>query len=338
MRLISVAAAVLSVAISAGAASTRDLERPPITLLVYGLDGWVWRADVDGSDRARVTRGSYPVISPDGHWVAFMRQTRTRDVWELRVAAVDGRTRRLVRRGHGMSYAWLPDSERLLIHDAGTGVLLADRRGGAVTRLAPQRVPGAGAINVVTVAHEATFVVFDRRNTQRSDIFAVPVGGGTERQLTIDGNSLAAVAGPELIAFTRYVTGRAPHQELWLMQPDGTNQRRLSKAAAYAALWSADGRRLIAQSISATFSGGWFGRIWALDVGTGVARPLYRRQIEGLHPAGLSRDGRRVLAVRGCVAWGTAGKKTPGIIETVPAGGGKPRTLVRGPCHASWNA
>jgi hypothetical protein len=337
MRLISVAAAVLLVGISAGAASTHDLERPPITVLVYGLDGWVWRADVDGSDRVRVTRGFYPEISPDGHWVAFTRQ-RTRDVWELHVAAVDGRTRRLVRRGHRASYAWLPDSARLLIHDGRTGVLIADRSGGAVTRLARQVVSAAGAINSVSVAPDATFVVFDRRNTRRSGLFAVPVGGGPERQLTVDGNSLAAVAGPESIAFTRYVTGRAPHQEVWLMQPDGTNQRRLSKAAAYAALWSADGRRLIAQSISGTFSGGWFGRIWALDAGTGAARPLYRRQLEGLHPAGLSRDGRRVLAVRGCVAWGTAGKTTPGMIETVSIDGGKPRTLVRGPCHASWNA
>jgi hypothetical protein len=42
--------------------------------------------------------------------------------------------------------------------------------------------------------------------------------------------------------------------------------------------------------------------------------------------------------VRGCVAWGTAGKTTPGMIETVSIDGGKPRTLVRGPCHASWNA
>ena len=338
MRFISVAAAVLLVAISAGAASTHGVERPPITVLVYGLDGWVWRAGVDGSDRARVTRGSYPEISPDGHWVAFMRRTRTRYVWELCVAAVDGRTRRLVRRGNVASYAWLPDSERLLIHDTSMGVLIAGRRGGAVARLARQFLPAAGAINSATIAHDATYVVFDRRNTQRSDIFAVPVGGGTERQLTVDGNSLAALAGPESIAFTRYVTGRAPHEELWLMEPDGTNQRRLSKAAALPALWSADGRRLIAQSISGTFSGGWFGRIWAVDSGTGVARPLYRGQIEGLHPAGLSRDGRRVLAVRGCVAWGTAGKATPGRIETVPADGGNPRTLVRGPCHASWNA
>lgn len=337
MRPISVAAAVLLVAISAGAASTQDVERPPIRVLVYGLDGSVWRADADGSDRGHITRGSYPEISPDGHWVAYVRKTRTRDVSELRIAAVDGRTRRVVRRGHVASYAWLPDSARLLIHDLSKGVLLADRRGGALTRLARQFLPAAGAINSVSIAPDATFVVFDRRNTRRSDIFAVPVSGGTERQLTVDGNSLAAVAGPGLIAFTRYITGRAPHEELWLMEPDGTNERRLSQAAARPALWSADGRRLIAETISPTLSGGWFGRIWALDPGTGVARPLYRRQLEGLHTAGLSRDGRRVLAVRGCVAWGTGGKATPGEIEAISADGGKPRTLVRGPCHASWN-
>jgi Tol biopolymer transport system component len=338
MRLMLLAAAVLIVAISADAGSTQDGGRASIRVLVYGLDGWVWRADVDGSDRVRVTRGLYPEVSPDGRWVAFTRQTRTRFVSELRVAALDGRTRRLVRRGHIASYAWLPDSARLLIHDPTKGVLVADRRGGAVTFLARQSLPPAGAINAVSIAPDATFVVFDRRNTRRSDIFAVPVGGGAERRLTVDGNSLSAAAGPTAIAFTRFVGGRAPHEELWLMQPDGTNQRRLSQATERPALWSADGRRLVAESLYPTFSGVWFGKIWAVDPATGVSRPLYRRRIEGLHSVGLSADGRRVLAVRGCVAFGTAGKATPGKVETISTDGGKPRTLVHGPCHASWNA
>jgi dipeptidyl aminopeptidase/acylaminoacyl peptidase len=338
MRLILLAAAVLIVAISAGAGATEDVARGSARLVVYGLDGWVWRADVDGSDRVRVTRGLFPEVSPDGRWVAFMRRTRTRSLFELRVAALDGRTRRLVRRGRIVGYAWLSDSARLLVHDTREGVLVADRSGGAVTLLAPQVLPQAGAINSVSPAPDATFVVFDRRNTQRSDIFAVPVSGGVERRLTVDGNSLAPIAGPTAVAFTRYVVGRKPREALWLMERDGANQRRLSHAAPRPAFWSADGRRLIAETISLTFSGGWFGKIWVVNVATGVSRPLYKRQIEGLHSVGVSGDGRRVLAVRGCVAWGTLGKATPGKVETISADGGKLRTLVRGPCHARWNA
>jgi Tol biopolymer transport system component len=331
-------AALLLVGLSAGAGSTQGVTRAPVEVLVYGVDGWIWRADVDGRDRVRVARGLSPEVSPDGRWVAFVRRTRTRDVFELRVAALHARTRRLVRRGHVTGYAWLPDSARLLIHDLKKGVLLADRKGGAVTRLAPQLVPGVGAINDVSIAPDALYVVFDRRNTQRSDVFAVPVGGGSERRLTVDGNSSAPMAGPATIAFSRYVVGRRPHEELWLMERDGANQRQLSQTAERAALWSADGRRLIAVNISPTFSGGWFGEIWTVDPATTVSRSLYQRPVEGLHTAGLSRDGKRVLAVRGCVTWGMSGKATPGRIETIPADGGKPRVLIRGACHASWNA
>jgi hypothetical protein len=339
MRVGSLAAVLLTVAaVSAGANSARDVGEPAVKVLVYSLDGWVWRAAVDGSDRVRVARGLYPEVSPDGHWVAFMRGTRRRDVFELRVAALEGRTRKLVRRGSVTSYAWLPDSVRLLIHDVGSGALLADRRGGAATRLASQVVRGAGAIRGVSIAPDATYVVFDRRNTRRSDVFAVPVGGGPERRLTDDGDSLAPVAGPAAIAFTRYVVGRSPREELWLMDTDGTNRRRLSPTAGRPAFWSADGGRLVAVNLLATLSGGWFGEIWTVDVTTSVSRSLYRRPIDGLHTVGLSRDGKRVLAVRGCVSWGMAGKATPGRIETISADGGKPRTLVRGPCRASWNA
>src|SRR5215211_850833 len=339
MRVASLAAVLVTVAaVSAGASSARDVEEPSVTVLVYSLDGWVWRADVDGSDRVRVARGLYPEVSPDGRWVAFLRRTRKRDVFELRVAALEGRTRRLVGRGQVASYSWLPDSRRLLIHDFNKGVVLGDRRGGAETRLAPQVTRSAGAINGVELAPDATYVVFDRRNTRRSDVFAVAVGGGPERRLTDDGDSLAPVAGPAAIAFTRYVGGRSPREELWLMENDGTNQRRLSPTAGRPAFWSADGGRLVAVNLLATFSGGWSGEIWTVDVATSVSRSLYRRPIEGLRTVGLSRDGKLVLTVRGCVTWGLSGKATPGRIELIAADGGKPRTLVRGPCYASWNA
>jgi Tol biopolymer transport system component len=335
---ITLVAVLLLAGVSAGAASTLDVTRPAVEVLVYGVDGWVWRADLDGSDRVRVARGFYPEVSPDGHWVVFMRRTKNRDVVELRVAALDGRTRKLVRRGRVAGYAWLPDSRRLLVHDLNKGVLLVDRRGGAVTRLAPQSIPGAGAITSASVAPDASYVAFDRRNTQRSDVFAVAVGGGAENRLTADGNSSTPVAGPSAIAFARYVRGQNAHDELWLMETDGTNQRLLSGTAERPAFWSADGGRLIAVNIRMTFSGAWFGEIWTVDLATSASRSLYKRSIEGLHATGVSRDGSRVLAVRGCVAWGTVGKATPGRIEAIPAKGGKPRVLVRGPCHASWNA
>jgi Tol biopolymer transport system component len=331
-------AALLLVGLSAGAGSTQSVAPASVKVLVYGVSGWIWRADVDGRDSVRVARGLYPEVSPDGRWVAFVRRTRTRDLFELHVAALDGRTKRLVRRGHVTGYAWLSDSARLLIHDLNKGVLLADRKGGAVARLAPQWVPGAGAINVVSIAPDAIFVIFDRRNTRGSDVFAVPVGGGPERRLTVDGNSSAPVAGPTTIAFSRHVVGRRPHGELWLMERDGANQRQLSQTVERPAFWSADGRRLIAVNISGTFSGGWFGEIWTVDPATNVSRSLYKRPVEGLHAAGLSRDGKRVLAVRGCVSWGLSGKATPGRIETIPADGGKPHVLIRGACYASWNA
>jgi hypothetical protein len=48
---------------------------------------------------------------------------------------------------------------------------------------------------------------------------------------------------------------------------------------------------------------------------------------------GLSRDGKTVLAARGCGELATPF----GLVETIPFGGGSPTVIVKGPCAASWN-
>jgi hypothetical protein len=154
------------------------------------------------------------------------------------------------------------------------------------------------------------------------------VAGGAPRRLTSDRRSLSPLWGPRLIAFHRGGFGRGG--DVWLIRPDGTGLRRLTRtnAGIYPAAWSADGGKLLAAN-PATHNG----RLWAVDVASGRARDL-TGWVGDLFPQGLSRDGRVVLAAVGC--GGLLSRE--GILETLPFAGGAPTVVARGPCRGTWNA
>ena len=195
-----------------------------------------------------------------------------------------------------------------------------------------------GTASDPSLSTDGSTVVFirDDLDTGRSDIFSVPLAGGEERRLTSGGESNDPLMGPSEIAFTRSVGRRL---ELWAMNHDGSGQRRVAASRDWLrpTFWLPDGKRIVAYDPGFTLSGPNFGQLFAVEVTAGAVTPL-TRVIEGLRPLGLSRDGRVMLALTGCTYFSIHPTPSPAFIKTIPIGGGKVRTILRGPCYADWNA
>ena len=248
----------------------------------------------------------------------------------LTIPASGGRIETLVRvRPVGLNVAWAPDSRHLAVGsrhglyvvDLGTGSRKLVAHGNESSAdyspsFSPDsnslvyRLPRRGGSNIV---------VTDLKNGRSRLIAQSDVGAG------------GPVWGSEEIAFTSA-------GELWLIDGRGKHLRRFRNGAAKVTgvagplLWSADGAYIVAAR--------------AIVVGKmhlrAVRMPVFdiaKNRLRSVKPptgwdyqVALSRNGRIVLM--GSCRHETTGE---GVIA-VPLAGGKPRTIVKDACSASWNA
>ena len=102
--------------------STRILPvwSPDCRRIAYVRDGTIWTAKVNGTDRVRLTRGSFPDWSPDGKRIAFSRRTNRvvheHYVGHIHTINVDGNDERKLTRAVASDGVprWSPDGRRIL--------------------------------------------------------------------------------------------------------------------------------------------------------------------------------------------------------------------------------
>jgi Tol biopolymer transport system component len=315
--------------------------RAPSSSLVYSesagrnpMNTTVWRANVDGTHRVPLTKGSDPTISPDGQHVTFVRETctSTPPVWtcgDSKLFVAPTRGGKVERIANAMSapptLAWAPDSRRLAVEAKG-GIYVFDPKTGKKTPIASGRFVGSPSFSP-----NSRLVVYERDklsstphsgSSYASDLYVADLASGKSRRITRLGDATGPVWGPSEIAFRH-------NYEIWLTDPTGNRLRRLAgkKTTGYGwpAVWSANGRVLLVSLFE--FRGK--GKFRAIDVPSG------RVSFAGSgSPLGLSRDGRVALVDDCAYGPGTAF----GRVETVPLNGGKVRSVVpqNGICWASW--
>jgi Tol biopolymer transport system component len=330
LRLAIAAVSLPLFAAACGGSDTQHVlvyETPAVNLPTWG---WIWRAAPDGSRPQKVVLGYSPVVSPDGRWIAYLHKgqqtlshatTSRESLWLL--SSSGGHPLQIGDAERWFSIlAWSPDSRHfLIIHSAGLEIV--DRSG----RMRLITTPHGVGIEAASFSPDGRRVVFDRDDGSGADVFVVPAAGGTPRRLTDDHASFDPVWGPSSIAYFHGFGNTSG--DVWLMTAGGSGKRQLTHtgAAFYPAAWSRDGRRLLAAN-PATHNG----RLWAVDVPSGRARPL-TPWVGDLFPQGLSPDDGTVYAAIGC-----GGLISPyGVLETIPFSGGQPKVIVRGPCRGSWS-
>jgi tricorn protease-like protein len=177
-----------------GATTSAAVPAPPSRLLVYATppgvgDGacrpecrpdraWVWRAAVDGRKRARLTHGLAPTVSPDGRWVAFVRERRDGTQTEIDlIGSSGGSVRRLMHleaQKPVYKLSWASDSGRLVAEFVGRLVTAAN----------------LGQISFSPDGSQIAYVKTAKApRGYFSDVYVTSVSGGAARRITSEGDA-----------------------------------------------------------------------------------------------------------------------------------------------------
>ncbi len=271
-----------------------------------GLRWSVWVARADGSQQRRLAMLALdPLLSRDGRSVLYRKCRRgpLKPCDELRLARVAGGGRVLAR-SEGRSYieaAWAPDSRQAVV-DTGKSLLLLDTETGDRTVLDRGAFYG---LSFSPTGDELAYVkgTGSDPGVDELDLYVVALADGQIRRLTTHGQALFPLWGPPGIVYRRYEQrGIFYAGDLFLIQPDGSGERRLTRRArsfiggVQPLSFSADGRLL---------GGCWQGEFACppvvVAVASGEIRDLRVPDRFGTETYGraLSRDGRRFLVEAG---------------------------------------
>jgi Tol biopolymer transport system component len=298
----------------------------------------VWAAADDGSARVQLADGELPRISPDGTTVAYETPYRGTSRPTLRVISVTGGESRLLLKPVWFSFGFSPDSKTIA---AVTGkevgqkrLVLVDVASGAV------RTVARGQFSGFSFSPDSATLVYSRalRDTYppRSDLFTVPVAGGTPIRITTDHRSIDPVWGAPGIAHVKLRRptrkGDAWKQDIWLHDVATATVRRITTTKVPFLLsgldpvaWSADSTRLLAE-----FGGQDTSYAETVDPATGIVNRAGRRA-DGIVGYDLSADGTTILATTG--GYDPA---DPHDVVTLPYTGGTPAVLVKNAFSPDW--
>lgn len=305
----------------------------------------VFAANDSGGGAFKVGPGSNPRVSPDGDVIAYQHEG-SGGRRELKLAAANGGGSKTVLSNLQDSFyvTFSPDSKlvaavrgpeigkgKLVLFDVTSGTLL--------------RTVASGYFSGISFSPDGTELAYSVSQSEdfpgKTDIFTVTVAPGKPVQVTKGGNSLDPLWGPAgKIVFARQLGAKnrkyGPKNELFLMNPDGTQQKRLTHTKVdpllqglYPTAWSDSGNRLLTE-----FEGQDTSYAVTVNPKTGAQKPLDKMGDgeQGFVGTAISGDGSTVLGFTGGFEPGPNHR-----VATIPYGGGKVKTLVKGGYEPDWS-
>jgi TolB protein len=228
----------------------------------------VFVMDVDGSNVATVAGDPGAEfdgeLSPDGKWVVYRDSTRgINENDEIFVARVDGSGRRNLTNDPANDWGptWSPDGSTIAFNSDRDAVLAGYLINADGSNLRPIGV--LGWFEYPSFSPDGTKLAFMSHHGADYDIFVADVATGVLRQLTdVPGGDGWPSWSPDgsTIAFSSHRDDcrLAPrgqecwngdpndeHSDIWLMDADGANQRRLTPEISQFVSWSPDGAYLL---------------------------------------------------------------------------------------------
>lgn len=290
----------------------------PYHLSILSLEpGTVRRLTSPGTGSSKVVGDFWPVFSPDGRMLAFVRSDRYLKE-DLYVVGLDGSAPRLVATGQTriMGLTWTPDGREI--------VYSSTRSGGFRVSLWRIRLAGGPP----TPVHEADANALDPSVSRRggrlvythayfdTNIWRFPVSGGTPasgtRLIHSTMSEYSAAYSPDgrRIAFE---SARSGEQEIWVCNADGSEVTQLTfrhVSPTGSPRWSYDGNVIAFDSRH-----GEHEQVWVIPARGGEPRRLTTDSFQNRSPS-WSRDGKWIYYTSERVG-GTQ-------IWKVPAQGGVP--------------
>ena len=281
----------------------------PAPYVAYRLDGSVWVAREDGTERREVAPSAEDyALSPDGETLAVI------DHGALALVEVSDGSRVDVGPARPLGLAWHPDSsEAYFVHETGdphgeTDVLVVGRAGGTPGVVVRGEAPAVGADGTVVALPPSASVRIGRTvegDTISGSLLLVPPLGHS-RVITVDGPAKACdVFGATIVYSVSPVAGLAgsdgtPEPDIRVLGVDGSGERRLvgpprsARPFGYGELMiSPDGARLL---YAETGDDG-YSRSWVVGMDGGTPVPLTVRR--DTYPVGWSADSQRVFFIEG---------------------------------------
>lgn len=303
----------------------------------------VFAANDSGGGAFKVGPGTNPRVSPDGDVIAYAREGSGGKRRLMLAAAAGGGSKAVLSNLQESFYVtFSPDSglvaairgpelgkRKLVLIDVTSGTLL--------------RTVASGYFSGVSFSPDGTELAYSVAPSEsfpaRSDVFTASIGGGKPVRITKDHRSLDPLWGPDgKIVFAKQLGAKnrkyGPKNELFLMNPNGSGQKRLTHTTVgallqglYPTAWSASGKQLLAE-----FEGQDTSYAVTVNARTGAQKPLDKVGEQGFVGTAISQDGTTVLGFTGGF------EPSPNHrVATVPYSGGKVRTLVMGAYEPDWS-
>jgi dipeptidyl aminopeptidase/acylaminoacyl peptidase len=305
----------------------------------------VFAANDNGGGAFKVGPGSNPRVSPDGNAIAYARESSGGKRQLMIGAAAGGGSAPVLNNLQDSFYVTFSPDSKLVAAIRGPelgkrSLVLLDVTSGTLLRTV-----ASGYFSGISFSPDGTELAYSVSQSEdfpaKTDVFTATVAAGKPVQITKGGNSLDPLWGPAgKIVFAKQLGAKSrkygPKNELFLMNPNGSAQKRLTQTkigpllqGLYPTAWSASGNQLLTE-----FEGQDTSYAVTVNPKTGAQKPLDKMGDgeRGFVGTALSKDGTVVL--------GFTGGFEPGPnhdVATIPYGGGKAKTLVKNASEPDWS-